>query len=387
MSCFICNIVDEQLFNVELSQTNDGKVIYSDLLRSLVKDSYEFEIFADDAVCPTCCVLLEEIYKFKTKAQEIENILMTQIYRKYQVEATEPPIYSVNEQHLELFNLLPFAQKSLYNCHKCSFSTEYVDCLVPHYKLHESEANVDVKQELLDEHVFQCTHCEELLANIGLLRFHMRLFHPEASIEDADYSIEIVDAEETAEVDSDAKKSTIDDRVEEINHLRCPLCEFCSVQSQKIRTHLRGVHAKRSFRHARVQCQYCDSLFTSFDSMVAHSTAHPERIFKCVACDMVMSIMPVTIRCTKILNYCFFHFFHRHLNEWTMYRLISKNRTWLSHHRSFRQMKKVIVRPSQIWSMAMWRCSHAINAARIWAMAALATISGPQPAIKCSNVR
>lgn len=289
MSCFICGLADEQLFSVDLSQTNDGKIIYSDLIQSFVKDQYEFAIFADDVVCQTCCVLLEELNEYQSKADEIKNLLMTQICRKYQVEANDTSqIYSLNEKHLDLFNLIPFVQKSKkYNCRKCSFTTEHADCLVPHYKWHESEEKVDVKQEFNVEHVYQCSYCEALLANRDLLKFHNRLFHAENGDEfevlDAKLSIEYVDpAIMETQNECDAE------RVVEIDHLRCPLCEFCSHQSAGVQMHIRNVHAKRSFRRNRVRCQHCDTLFSNLTDIIEHSTAHPELIYKCCACEMVL---------------------------------------------------------------------------------------------------
>lgn len=311
MSCFICEIAEERLFNVKSSLTTVSNSTYYDLIRTFVWKTYQFEIFDEDAVCQTCCVLLEELESFYSKSSEIESVLMAQICRKYQVDMNETPVYEINNQHLQLFNLVPFTKRDIYSCHKCSFFTIHEDCLVPHYKLHEVADSV-VKEEPIEEHLFQCTICETLLANMDLLQFHIQLFHNDiaenlketiAETMDEKYNMTIIsgiveDEEEImhgeehfskhTEPQSDAANEVYPEiKIEEIVHSRCPLCEFCCVQPEIMDKHVRSVHGRRSFRLQRVKCQHCVAMFDNLNSLIKHASVHQEKSYKCCSCEMV----------------------------------------------------------------------------------------------------
>lgn len=308
MSCFICEIPGPRLFNVKLSQTSCTNTTYSDLIRTFVWKSYEFEIFDEDAVCQTCCTLLEELDRFYSKSREIESILMTQICRKYQVDVNESPVYAVNEQQLQLFSLIPFAKSREYRCHKCSFATAHADCLVPHYKLHDIEENGHEDQPI-EEYAFQCRFCDAFLADENLLEFHVELFHTEKTANESELDYEHFDVapvsattygkaetdtnSESNEYHADAIEHDIDAddqaevKIEEIVHLRCPVCAFCCIQQKAMDNHVRAIHGRRSFKQERPKCQFCDDLFDNMMSLVEHSKNHPEISFKCCVCDMV----------------------------------------------------------------------------------------------------
>lgn len=311
MACFICETIDQNLINVNSELTRFSKTAFKEIICTFVTKQYEFEIYDEDMICQTCKMLLENLDKYYSKAREIENICMAQIYRKYQVESIESHIYNINEKQLRLFNLVPFTKQRVYTCEECGFVTNYEDCIVPHYKFHEENTRQNDATEDNNE-VIICDICLTTVADENSIMFHNELFHKSMSNAKLEIGKIEIDENTTSSTDSTSElnktlqydEQYIDEprtdllsndvcgmqsevQLEEIVHLRCSLCDYCSLQFIGMRNHIAIVHGKLSFKYERKSCQLCGAIFNNLNDIIKHAESHPETTFKCCVCALV----------------------------------------------------------------------------------------------------
>lgn len=307
MSCFICDIQDQALFNVQTTRSSYTKTPLCQIINQFIKKNYEFEIFEDDAICHTCQTLVDELDKLYHQADDIEHVLLKQVCRKYDVETSEPLIYKLVEKDLSLFNLRPFLRQNLYRCTTCPFTTAFEDCIVPHSKLHDLNAvdNNSKCDETPDVSVY-CEFCDECFPNEHLLTFHIELFHgaqvlvklendvnagpwQESLLEpvgvcDNNESVTAEDAEGIAHEFAEAEDMA-EMPIEGKEYYRCPLCDSQTDVFENMKDHVQSKH-RRMTRKTAV-CQYCDVKLGDCDSIVEHSGSHIEMEYSCSICIFV----------------------------------------------------------------------------------------------------
>lgn len=316
MSCFICESIDQNLINVNSEFTKFSKIVFKEIVCAFVTKHYEFEIYDEDVMCQTCKILLDNLDEYYYKARQIENICMAQIYRKYQVETRESHIYDINEKQLRLFNMVPFTKQCVYTCEQCGFVTNYEDCIVPHYKFHEDNDGQNDTCEDEDDNenqqLYECDICSTTVSGKNLMAFHSELFHNSRPIIKSELiKIETdVDAQNSMNFSSEINAAAKDEKqyveeprpdlladdvcgmqseiqLAEIVHLRCPLCEFCSLQIIGIKNHIVTAHGKLSFKSEWNWCNMCEVTFNNLNDIILHAECHPETTFKCCVCALV----------------------------------------------------------------------------------------------------
>lgn len=313
MACFICESIEQNLINVNSEFTRFSKTSFKEIICAFVTKQYEFEIYDEDMICQTCKMLLEHLDKYYSKAREIENIFMAQIYRKYQVESIESHIYNINDKQLRLFNLVPFTKQCVYTCEECGFVTNFEDCIVPHYKFHEENAREnDATEDNEDQQLAVCDICLTTAADENSITFHNELFHKSTSnvkleigkIEvdentinytdttselnkTQEYDEQYIDEPRTDFISNDGCGIQSEVQLAEIVHLRCPLCEYCSLQFFGMKNHIAIIHGKLSFKYERKSCLLCDTIFNDLNDIILHAKSHPETTYKCCVCALV----------------------------------------------------------------------------------------------------
>lgn len=327
MSCFICDATRDPFFSAQLSHTSSTKTSFSEVIRTFVGKFHEFEILEDDLICQTCIMLLEELDELHSQSQQIERMLMTQIYRKYNVDSDDPPIYEIKEEQLQIFNLSQFCKQAEYKCVQCPFSTPNEDSIIPHWKLHKALNGQTKKPEKnkMSVKLYQCSVCSTAFSVVNLLAFHMELFHSD-KIERSTLEIDRLDAIETdivknelnftvdaleidrpdeneIEVDTETLADYRDDedddyqdvddnskpeiQVDQDEYLRCPICEFCAVQANAMLSHIQDKHGRINFQTERRKCQFCDVIFREESGIIDHLMTHSEVVYNCTICGQV----------------------------------------------------------------------------------------------------
>lgn len=114
-----------------------SKLAYSDTVYKLLNtDSFDIKFNDDDVICECCSILMEEMHKFQCESKRIEDMLIQQISRNYNLTDITP----TNIEYLDDASRKTFTvdKYMVYTCLQCNkFTTMHQDRLKPHYECHE----------------------------------------------------------------------------------------------------------------------------------------------------------------------------------------------------------------------------------------------------------
>lgn len=189
MECFLCDNVDIVHLNIHKSSTKYRKIPLTSILHEYAGKNIEIVIGTEEKICQTCKLLLDEWDLSQHRLRNIENVIAHKLHRKYHIDAREtlPPI-KLGESTANLYGTGETGQR--FQCRRCSFSTNFIDCLVPHSLFHQ---NIDNDDDLEIEN-FPCTNCHLTLPSKASLIAHFSTFHdedqnnPSINTEDGDCS-------------------------------------------------------------------------------------------------------------------------------------------------------------------------------------------------------
>lgn len=200
MECFLCDNMECDDLNIWNSNTKYRNIPLSFILYEFMRNDVEIAIEIDERICQMCKLLLDELDLVRYKLVNIENILAHKLHRKYKVIDSSKALAAIriDEQAANLF-ACGNSNESTFKCKKCSYSTNFQDCLVPHTLIHRENATEN-SHPIMD---FQCKHCHLILPSEILLHEHLDLFHSNETADDnsTDLTIETL-CDETLECDN-----------------------------------------------------------------------------------------------------------------------------------------------------------------------------------------
>lgn len=174
VECFLCMSLEMINLNISNTLTKYQKLPITSILHNFAgNDRIEIVITNADIICCVCKRLLDELDLMRTKLQNIENIVVHKLHRKYRFNDIERklPAIQLDEPTTNLYILGNDNHK--FQCVQCPFSTNFQDCLFPHL-LHHQCADIDSAQPTDD---FACENCRIILPSKVLFNQHMTTFH------------------------------------------------------------------------------------------------------------------------------------------------------------------------------------------------------------------
>lgn len=198
MECFICDSTKCEDLSICNVKTKYQKIPITLILYDFIGSDFEIAIGNEDRICEMCKNVFDELDLLRYKLNNIENIFSHKLHRKYQFDRTkELPIIRLDEQTANCF--INGQQGQKFQCVKCSYSTDFVDCLTPHSLLHRIEHTIQDFQ--INE--FSCETCHLILPSECLFKEHILLFHSSRDDRNDIASENILDSGDVDRVDVD----------------------------------------------------------------------------------------------------------------------------------------------------------------------------------------
>lgn len=183
--CFLCTNIGTINLKVANTITKYQKIPITSILHAFAGNEHiEIAIANSDSICLMCKLLLDELDCMRFKLQNIENMIAYKLHRKYQFDDIENklPAIRLDAQTHNLYGCGSNGHK--FQCMKCSFSTDFQDCLFPHNLYHQCADGIAenrIVEASIDD--FPCEQCQLILPSEDLSKQHMKMFH--ATVETA----------------------------------------------------------------------------------------------------------------------------------------------------------------------------------------------------------
>lgn len=172
MACFLCDCALEELLSNFDTSTKHQQIPLSSILQEFIGSDVELAIASEERICQMCKLLFDEIDFLRHKLKNAENILYHKLNRTYKLNINNQlPAIRLDEQSANLFDKGDSKRK--FNCKKCEYSCDFIDCLIPHSLLHKHIASVE--ESSIDD--FVCKECNLILSSLELFKQHLELFH------------------------------------------------------------------------------------------------------------------------------------------------------------------------------------------------------------------
>lgn len=200
MECFLCDCIENVDMNICNVTTKYREIPLTLILHEFIGSDAEVAIENEEAICQTCKHMLDKLDLYRYKLSNIENCIAHKLHRKYKFDS-ELPTIRLDEETASIFVNGKNGQR--FECLMCSFSTDLIDCLMPHNLMHRNYDTVD-DTNIQD---FMCNACQIMLPSEVLLNQHMHLFHPITAVEcrdsvESEASVDLADKEENGETET-----------------------------------------------------------------------------------------------------------------------------------------------------------------------------------------
>lgn len=198
IECFLCSNMGTVNLKISNTITKYQKIPINSILHAFAGNEHiEIAITNTDSICLMCKLLLDELDCMRLKLRNIENIIAHKLHRKYQFDDIESklPAIHLDEQTTNLYGYGKNGHK--FQCMKCSFSTDFQDCLFPHNLYHlcgESIAENKIAEADIDD--FPCENCQLILPSEELFKQHMTMFHAPIIIDNQQIDLNDEDLDE-----------------------------------------------------------------------------------------------------------------------------------------------------------------------------------------------
>lgn len=166
----MCDRIESGNQNIAKTSTKYRKVPLSCILYEMFGNDIEIAIGSDETICKMCALLIDELDWLRFNLSNIETIVAHKLHRKYKYSTVEMRRIRLDKQTAELF---ASSTGRRFQCKTCSFSTNFVDCLLPHNLVHQHEH--DDAYQSTDE--YSCENCQLILPSEASLKQHQLLFH------------------------------------------------------------------------------------------------------------------------------------------------------------------------------------------------------------------
>lgn len=296
MECFLCDSVQ----NVELiicnTSTKYRNIPLTSILQELAGNEIEIVIENTDAICKPCQQLLDQMDLLHTELNNIENIFVHKLHRKYRLDnGKRLPAIRVDEQTINLYSAGEYARQ--FQCNQCTFSTDFADNLMLHRLLHQNAASSFRGSETANE--LLCEFCDIILPSNELFNQHQTTFHPPNNDAINQNNTEIADTIHllpendlqcpVSEVNVPLKVSYYHQKFDilsyqqecrkvfpsekryaahrNIGHFNCDKCNLNCRNAKTLTNHIKRKHTPHN-------CTICNKQLNSLVSYNAHMTVH-----------------------------------------------------------------------------------------------------------------
>lgn len=176
MECFLCDNVHLVCASIDSAITKYRKIPLTSILDDFIGNDFEIGIEPDDRICEMCKWTFDELDLLRYKLNNVENILTHKLHRKYKFDSEqELPAIRLDKQTANDFINGKNGRK--FQCERCSFSTDFLDCLTPHSLMHH---NAVKDGEIINE--FACKSCSVILPTEHSFEQHKQLFHSDGNV-------------------------------------------------------------------------------------------------------------------------------------------------------------------------------------------------------------